>query len=286
MRVPRSLTVVPALLLAVGLTGCDDADTDALRPAGTAADTAAGTAAAPAGDTSGNVPSGAATADHSPADVVSWPPDVTDPEQGGRYVAIYLGADEDAAEALAPHGYTVVEAEASCLQGMEAAEHLPAYLPVPHLLFADPAGADAFLEAYETTDPSAIASSVPVRTYCLDDAAPDAAPDEDQAAPSLPASVTTPVQGGSYGLVVLAAGDEDALAASQDEAARLGDAAYVGEVGCYRGAGEALGLADGTLVSGMLFDDVATAQEFADAYDSSVDTPAVGVAAVTAYCLD
>jgi hypothetical protein len=281
MRVHRSLILVPALLLTVGLTGCGAVEEGALR---------AGDAGGAAGDPSGHPAGGAATADHSPADVAPWPQDVDDPQLGGHYVAIYLGGDQDAPEVLARHGYTVVEAEASCLQGMEAAEHLPAYLSVPHLLFADQAGADAFLEAYQTTDPGVVASSVPVTTYCLDDAAydedRDAGVDEDQAGPPLPGSVQQPVQGGSYGLVVLTAGDQSALDASQDEIRRLGDTAYVGEVGCYQGAAEALGLADGTLVSSLLFDDVATAQQFDAAYGSYVDTPTVGVAAVTAYCLD
>ncbi|WP_148615384.1 hypothetical protein [Nocardioides rubriscoriae] len=279
MHVRCSLTLVPALLLAVGLTGCGTVDQGDLRAAGTPAGTAADTST----DTSDHPAAAAATADHSPADVVSWPQDVTDPQDGGSYVVVYLGPDPDAGEAVERYGYHASVTTASCLQGIEGAWHLSSILPVTHLVFADRAAADQFVSSYESAEPDAFAAAVPVTGYCHDEGDP-----QDQEV-TLPASVEEPVQGGSYGLVVLAAGRPAALRASQREireVTHFGDAAYVGEVGCYQGAAEALGLADGTLVSAMMFDDLATAQEFVDTYGYYVDTPVVGVAAVTAYCLD
>ena len=77
------------------------------------------------------------------------------------------------------------------------------------------------------------------------------------------------------------------LAASQEAVAEHGFTAYTAEIGCLDGAGPALDIADGTLVSYLVFADVDAAQDFASVYtylDDDAETP--GVAEARTYCMD
>lgn len=123
-------------------------------------------------------------------------------------------------------------------------------------------------------------------------------------APSVPGSVVStglapdvevPQYGVTYGAVVIAAsgsayGSSDAESADLDaadaRAEQLGYTAYTAEVGCVPGTAEAFDLADGTLISHLLFADLTDARQFADAYTERTGADVVGVTTVEAACLD
>lgn len=127
---------------------------------------------------------------------------------------------------------------------------------------------------------------VPTR---LADPSPDPSSGEDPGATDadFPEAVDAPQQGGTYGVVVLADGSDAELAAAQEAVAEHGFTAYTAEIGCLDGAGPALDIADGTLVSYLVFADVDAAQDFASVYtylDDDAGTP--GVAEARTYCMD
>ncbi len=107
------------------------------------------------------------------------------------------------------------------------------------------------------------------------------------AAPTFPPEVV-PEQGGTYVAVVLTSTrSEDGTAEAEAAVARVAEDGYAGgfgDVGCFEGAREGLGLpAEGDyLISYVTFADGAAAEQFVDAYEPGV----VGTVTVKTFCLD
>ncbi|MCW2817040.1 MAG: hypothetical protein JWN84_4495 [Nocardioides sp.] len=115
------------------------------------------------------------------------------------------------------------------------------------------------------------------------DVEPTASPTETDT--DFPEAVEAPEQGRTYGVVVL--GDAADLTATQEAVAQYGFEAYTADIGCLRGAGPALAIADGTIVSYLTFADIDAAQDVYSLYTYlEPDAKILGAAAAAIYCLD
>lgn len=145
------LPVVPAALLALGLTAC-----------GSDEPTSASDDTTPASSTT------------TPADAPAFPDDVDLPEHGGHYWAVVLTpfdteaqVDQTVADAR-QYGYDAAIGELGCISGAAEAIGAESNDIAASLLFDTKADATQFTEAYaaaEGTDPLTVAK---VTAYCLD----------------------------------------------------------------------------------------------------------------------
>lgn len=123
-------------------------------------------------------------------------------------------------------------------------------------------------------------------------ATPDDTESETPVAPAqptvdFPEDVDLPEHGGHYWAVVLSPFDTRAeVEQSVEDVKVYGYDAAIGELGCIDGAAQAYDLPSNTIAASLLFATEAKALQFTDAYAQAEDGEQIGVAEVTAYCLD
>lgn len=148
------LPVLPALLVAAALTlaGCSD---DALDEIGRIRAVEPSPVAAP-----------------TPPDT-EWVADVTDPVQGGDYVAVVLATGgrrllDASVRSVAAHGYAAGTGDVGCLAGAAETLDLREGSVVSYLLFGDERDARRFGDAYVAAEDGLMVGRARVTTYCLD----------------------------------------------------------------------------------------------------------------------
>jgi hypothetical protein len=157
------LPVVPVLLGAVALAGCSGAGpVDAVDAVG---------AGPVAGDAS--PPDSAPDPVEATAPRITFPQDVTAPEQGGQYVVVVLatGTQDDIDASLASvstYGYSAGISDAACLAGAAERLDLADDALVSSLLFADKRAARQFADAYIEAEDGPMVGRAAITAYCLD----------------------------------------------------------------------------------------------------------------------
>lgn len=114
---------------------------------------------------------------------------------------------------------------------------------------------------------------------------PEPSPSADAGAGEWPPASTTVVHGSEKWATYVAVTpttDDPAYAAAQQRLEELGYPGGGGEIGCDRGAAEALGVTQSAIGVAVYFDSQADAETFAEMYGPE----AVGTAQVTTWCLD
>jgi hypothetical protein len=111
-------------------------------------------------------------AEPTPPDTV-WVADVTEPVQGGDYVAVVLATGgrrllDASTRSVAAYGYAAGTADVGCLDGAAEALDLRGGSVVSYLLFGDDRDARRFGDAYVAAEDGLMVGRARVTTYCLD----------------------------------------------------------------------------------------------------------------------